>query len=177
MKTFLILMMVFFSCGLVSATGNDMLKEPESPADRIAPDTTEFFRFLSFTDESEWQSIPLSKTGSHFLGEEVARKFYLFKDLYTYKTPISPGNPAMRTVIRKPVVYNALNKMEKYLKKTTNKGDAQNSERLSNRLEHALDVAIAIYSQESSNLESALKESNNPGEIMNVFSRVELVYP
>lgn len=177
MKTFLVSLMVFLSCSLISATGNDAMKEPESPVSGSAEDTTEFFRFFSFTEESEWESIPISRAGKHFLGEDIARKYYLFKDLYTYRTPVSPGSPAMRTVIRKPVVYNALNKLDKYLKKTRNKGNAQNAGQLGQTFEHALDVAIAIYSQETSGFESVLEDSDSANEIMSVFSRVELIYP
>ncbi len=177
MKTFLILMMVFFGCGFAPATGNDVMKEPESPAEKNAEDTTEYYRFFNFTDESEWESIPISRVGKHYLGENIARKYYLFRDLYTYRTPVSPGSPAMRTVIRKPVVYNALNKLDKHLKRTSNRENAQSAKQLSYTLEHALDVAIAIYSQETSGFESELEESDNAKEIISVFSRVELIYP
>ncbi|MBZ4675683.1 MAG: hypothetical protein JG782_302 [Anaerophaga sp.] len=177
MKTFLVSLMVFLGCSLISATGNETMKEPESPVSGSAEDTTKYFRFFSFTDKSEWESIPVSKAGKHYLGEDIARKFYLFKNLYTYQTPVSPGSPAMRTVIRKPVVYNALNKLEKHLKKINYEGNAQNAGQLGQTFEHALDVAIAIYSQETPGFESELENSDSATEIMNVFSRVELIYP
>jgi hypothetical protein len=177
MKTFLVSLMVFLSCSLISATGNNARKEPESRTSDSVEDTTEYFRFFSFTDKSEWESIPVSRAGKHYLGEDIARKYYLFKDLYTYRTPVSPGSPAMRTVIRKPVVYNALNKLEKHLKKINYEGSAQNAGQIGQTFEHALDVAIAIYSQETPGFESELQNSDNAKEIMSVFSRVELIYP
>ena len=177
MKALLTLLMVFLCSSFISATGNDTMEEPEHSVLGSTEDTTEYFRFFSFTDESEWESIPLSRAGKHYLGENIARKYYLFKDLYTYQTPVSPGSPAMRTVIRKPVVYNALNKLDKYLKKTSYKGNAQNAGQFIRTFEHALDVAIAIYSQETSGFEAELENSDNVKEIMSVFSRVKLIYP
>lgn len=172
MKTLLICLMIFFSYGSIAEAEKNYEKEPKSTTSRSAEDTTENFRYISFTDKSDWQSIPLSKAGNHALGSDIARKFYLFRELYTYKTPVSPGSPAMRTVIRKPVVYNALSKLDKHLRKAKHQ---KSPETFSSNLEHALDVAIAVYSQESGKLESALQSTNDAEDIISVFSRVELV--
>lgn len=79
------------------------------------------FEFDDYGSDEEWQSIPISEAGEHVLGESIAKKICLVQKLYVSRTPVGPGNPGMRTFIRKPYIYNSLRKLDNYFKKSVRK--------------------------------------------------------
>ena len=58
----------------------------------------------------------------HFLGNEIATRLQLLKESYTYKEP-NEISGTENAVIEKPSIYNAVRKVNRYLKKAVKKGD------------------------------------------------------
>ena len=112
----------------------------------------------------------------HFLGREVAIKYLKFNNGYTYKAPIAPGNPAMKTMFRKPVVYESVLKVEKYLKKEVKKGDLT-TEQAASEFGKVLDVANSTLYLATIELENRIKETNSQQELVDLYTKyVKLNY-
>ncbi len=131
--------------------------------------------FTVYTDDGEWKSIPDNVAGNHFLGKEIAKKSWLMESMYTYRTPVGPGNPGVKTVIQKPLIYNAIHRINKYYKKQVREGilsEMQAGEKYS----HYLSISIAAFSQNTVDFEKELKEVGKKAEkIIPVFNSVKLI--
>jgi len=114
------------------------------------------------------ESIKAEDAGTHCMGEDVARKKCLLTNTYTYQVAISPGNPAKKTVYRKPTIYNAVCSIEKYLRKSAKKG-MMSEEVAKIYFLRVIDAAINIYSQDTDKLEEVLKNLKQPEEQLDFF--------
>ena len=85
------------------------------------------FEFASTSQIESTESITSEMAGNHFLGNEIAKKMYLFNDHYSYKVAIAPGNSATKTVFRKPEIYSSVKKIERFLKKCVKNGDVKST--------------------------------------------------
>lgn len=131
--------------------------------------TFEFFDFSLDRDET----IDLTKVGNHFLGKEIAYQFQLIEKLYTFKTPIGPGNPGTKMVIQKPDIYNCIHKINKSLKKQLKKGQiSENKAR--KEMKHYLAVAIAVISQDTEEFEAAIKSAKEIEAQIKIFKNTRL---
>jgi hypothetical protein len=111
----------------------------------------------------------------HVFGELVSKKLYLLDSKYTYEVPIIPGNPQTRTMVRKPVIYDAVRKIERYLKKSVKKGEVS-IETASNEFNIVLDVANNVFTADTKSFEKAISETNNTDALINLLTkRVNLV--
>ncbi|GET21921.1 MULTISPECIES: hypothetical protein [Prolixibacter] len=98
----------------------------------------------------------------------------MFNESYTDKEPIAPGNPATRIVIRKPSIYNAVRKIDKYYSKQVARGE-MNSANARKSLERVLTIAIAALSERSQSFEDALQQNRrNPEALLAQFNQVKL---
>ena len=178
MKTFIFYILIF--CGLAfvfhdKALANKIEPEAFEPKGKSnSEEDSVLFEFLNFTKDSEWKSIPKQDAGSHFLGDNVARKLFLLEKTYTYQTAIGPGNPGMKKLIQKPMIYNSCQKAEKYFKKAL-KNDEMSENEATQLFDHILMVSLAAFSQNTAAFETALKESKEATEIIQVFKRTSLV--
>jgi len=112
----------------------------------------------------------------HFLGREIAIKYLKFNNGYTYKAPIAPGNPATKTMFRKPAVYESVLKVEKYLKKEVKKGELT-TEQAASAFGKVLDVANSTLYLGTSELENRIREANGQQEIVDLYTKyVKLNY-
>lgn len=129
---------------------------------------------LSYRDEMN--AITADVAGKHFLGSEISRQLYLFNEYYTYKVPLSPGNPSTKTMIRKPLIYSTVRKIERGLKKDLAKNritDTTAREEFSKVLE----VAICIVDLNTDELEKEIKNTDDVKDlIMLLTRRVTLEY-
>jgi hypothetical protein len=133
------------------------------------------YEFKAYPIDEELRSIPEGMIGEHLLGQLVAEKMYLFESKYTYQVPIVPGNPQTRTMVRKPVIYDAVMKIERYLKKSVKKGEIT-LETASADFNKVLDVALNILTAETSDLEKDISKTSNAPSITNLFTkRITLV--
>lgn len=134
------------------------------------------FEFRASSNEYDLSSVSKDMIGDHILGDQVAQKLYLLESKYTYEVPIVPGNPQTRTMIRKPVIYEAVIKIERYLKKSVKKGGIS-IETASAELNKVLDVAFNVLTAETESFEKTISESNDVNSLTSLFTkRVTLVF-
>ncbi len=133
----------------------------------------EAFTFQNKLGDTVRFEIDRNAIGSHYLGDEMAMKYYRFEETYTYVEPGSITNPTQRTVITKPIIYYSLKKLNSHYKKQLKKGRIDSSEAVK-KLGWYFDVGFAIYEQDTSELEKALKSAKKPDEIAQVFAHVTL---
>lgn len=111
---------------------------------------------------------------AHFLGDTVARKMHRVNSLYIKKSDLTVGFGHTHVEILKPTIYNALNKVERHLKKAVRKEEIS-TEKAAAIFSLYLDYAVAIFHDpESSAFEEALSKARNAGEMMELFESVEM---
>lgn len=131
------------------------------------------FCYKYCVSEESLSTIDEKKLANHFLGVGIAKKFYLFKDTYTYIEQPSPTSPGEKTVVVKPSIYNSLLKLNRYYKKQVKKGE-MSKEEASEKLNHYLDVALSVFIEDTDSLEDRLRKAKNPDELSDVFFTVVL---
>jgi len=109
--------------------------------------------------------------GEHLLGDLVAKKIYLFNEFYTSEENLFPGNPATKTVIKKPVIYEAVKRIERDLKKYVKKGETSLSE-ASSIMNTVLDVALNIQTEDTMAFEKAIGNAANTKSKIDLFTKM-----
>ena len=71
-----------------------------------------------------------------------------------------PGNPQMRTIVRKPVIYDAVMKIERYLKKSVKKGTIS-METATDDFNKVLDVANSVCTADTKSFEKEISSTND----------------
>ena len=112
--------------------------------------------------------------GVHYFGEDIARKETVFTQLYTYQVPVSPGSNATKTVIRKPAVYVAVNKLFKYYKKSTKNGDLTYN-KAAGHYDKTLNIALSIFYQQSEDFEEEVSKIKDIEDLAKLFEAVVLI--
>lgn len=134
------------------------------------------YEFRASSTDNDLRNISSDMIGEHVLGKLVSEKLYLLEAKYIYQVPIVPGNPQMRTIIRKPVIYDAVMKIEKYLKKSVKKGEIT-TEIASADFNKVLDVAFNVLTAETAGFEKTIKETTDMPQLTNLFTkRVKLIF-
>ena len=127
------------------------------------------FEFASTSQVTSTESVTNEMAGNHFLGDEIAKKMYLFNDHYSYKVAIAPGNSATKTVFRKPEIYSSVKKIERFLKKGVKNGDIKNTV-AQNEYDKVLNVVLNILDENTAKLEERLKSAGeNATELLNIY--------
>lgn len=179
MKTNLLFISVFLLIlsGKAIASGNNPDEKPgDTKTSKVATAPLPVFEFRATANNDELKSVSKEMIEEHFLGETIAEKLYLFESKYTYQVPIVPGNPQTRTVIRKPVVYEAVKKIERQLKKAVKKGEVS-LEAAQSEFSKVLDVASNVLTANTTEFEKAIADSNDANALTNLFTnRVKLVF-
>lgn len=123
----------------------------------------------------EMKKVTPEMASSHFLGDEIAKKVYLLDEDYTYEVSIAPGNPATKTMFRKPLIYNAVRKIEKSLRKSVKSGE-MSKEEATEKFNKVLDVALNIKSTKTDAFEETIKSTDNTSNLLSLFTSVNLKY-
>ncbi|HEX2935388.1 MAG TPA: hypothetical protein VHO72_08540 [Bacteroidales bacterium] len=181
MKTRMInLALVLSLFGGISMNAQDlvMVTHIAKPAENLSleAESKKTFKFYAFSQNDKLEKYDIQVIDEHFLGESIARKMQLFSDVYTVKTPVSPGNPTMKISIRKPLVYSSVKKIEKQLKKDikSNTIDIETARKLYDKV---LDIAINIVNDDTEDFEKEIKSSEEPSALIELFTqRVILNY-
>lgn len=129
--------------------------------------------FYDNRTEQVLSSVNLQSYPSHLFGDEIALKFAVFEDTYTYIVPGDPSSPMHKTSVQKPLIFNSVKKINTYLKKQVKKKMIDQQQATTN-LNHVLNVALSVFAQPSKALEEELKKAKTPEELLAVFNRVEL---
>lgn len=104
----------------------------------------------------------------HFLGEEIGQKMEMLKENYTYKT-YNEVRGTYTPHVEKPTIYYSIKKANKYYKKYVKKGKLD-IDKVQEKFEKMLVVALNIRSQNTIALEEQLQEIKNPEKIVNLFA-------
>ena len=109
--------------------------------------------------------------GNHPLGDLVAKKIYLFNKFYTSEENLFPGNPATKTIIKKPVIYDAVKRIERDLKKSVRKGEISEAE-ASSILNTVLDVALNVQTEDTRDFEKAIVNATDTKSKIELFTKI-----
>jgi len=141
-----------------------------------APINLRVFEFRASSADYDLNSMSKDMIGEHLFGQLVSEKLYLLESKYTYEVPIVPGNPQTRTMVRKPVIYDAVKRIERHLKKSVKKGEIT-TETASNDFNKVLDVAFNVLTAETESFEKTISETNDVNSLTSLFTKqVKLVF-
>lgn len=133
------------------------------------------YEFRVYVNESDLSAVSDDLLEPHPFGNLVSRKLYLIKSKYTHEVPVIPGNPQTKTVIRKPAIYEAVTRIEHYLKKSVRKGNLSN-EAAAITFNKVLDVALNAFAADSDNFEKTISKTDDLVSLITLFTnRVNLV--
>ena len=110
------------------------------------------------------------ENSSNFFGELAGKKKMRLQETYTFSTPIAPGNPGTKTIVRKPAIYNAVVRLEKYYRKQVKKGECPEEEARASFLK-VLDVAQAAFPESTTEFEQELSSTKNIETIAQIFNK------
>jgi len=134
------------------------------------------FNFAGYSYNYELEKITNEMAGNHAFGDEIAKKMFLLGQKYTSEVELIPGNPQTKTVIQKPVIYDAVKRIEKYLRKSVKKGSLS-IDQATYTLNKVLDVALCIRNADTKNFEVAIASSDSEDNKIDLFTkRVNLIY-
>lgn len=121
--------------------------------------------------------IPVAKTvfeENHYLGDAISTKWNTFIANYTYTYDVEVGLSNTGTELRKPVVYKAVERANKYVKKALKSGRMSNDEAVA-IMSHTLDCANVIcFEDETVEFEAAAKAAKTGEEVVALFRKVKL---
>lgn len=142
--------------------------EASEPAPETRSFTWEFFSAV----KDEFTQKDYQKVGNHELGKDVACLMTILNERCIRKEQAMAGDPATRTMILKPVVYNAVRNIEKYCKRELKQGVAVTDDVMT----YVLKVAIAsLDTDDTASFEKALQEyRKDPKGQIKVFQNVRL---
>ena len=133
----------------------------------------EYFTFSNNLSDTVQIPVVQDLIGSHYLGEEMAVKYYRLREIYTYEETGTAAKPVHQTVVNKPTIYYSLKKLNSHYKKQLKKGEIDSNQAVK-QLGWYFDVGFAIFSQDTGDLEKALRQAKNPDEIASIFAHVKL---
>ncbi len=133
----------------------------------------ESFVFRNTLSDTAKVNIDYSLATSHYLDNEIARKMHLFQKTYTYVEKGTPMSPGDKVIVTKPYIYYAVRKVNKHFKKELRK-DRITEEEAGKELGKILNIAFAIYDQETEEFEQYLRKNRKPEQILTAFNNVEL---
>lgn len=148
----------------------------DSKTNKLNTTTLPVFEFRASSNDADLSSVSKDMISEHVLGTLVSEKLYLLEAKYTYQVSIVPGNPQTRTMVRKPVIYEAVKKIERNLKKQVKKGEIS-TEVASGEFNKVLDVAFNVLTAETTSFEKAITQTDDVNSLTNLFTkRVTLVF-
>jgi len=156
-KFMLLLFILLVAAGKSSA--QDLLTYRTIKSDTILNEVDRkvpLYEFSAYSRSSELERISVEMAGNHPLGDMIARKFYLLKEYYTKEDHPFPGNPAVKVVISKPVIYESVMKIDRDIRKSVKKGELSSSDAIV-IMNKVLDVAINIQSSDTRAFEKSLE--------------------
>lgn len=131
-----------------------------------------------FTLEVYGGEIPNVKPAfdeEHFLGGEITKKWNTFLYNYTHTYEIEVGLSSSGTEFRKPAVFKAVERVNKYVKKSY-KSQHMTKEEAIRIMSHVLDCAnIICLESDTAALEEAAGDANTAEEALAFFDHIKLI--
>ncbi len=177
MKKLLISVSILFFWQILANSQDVMLASNEkagftSTADYPTEANTQLIEFkVQWLKTDQVKEVKSEDVDDHVFGELVARKMVLVDETFTYKVDIAPGNPAKKTMFRKPVIYNSVVDIERFLKKKVRKTEIS-KEVAAQLFNTVLDVALNTYCCDTEKLEKVIRETKNTEELLLLFTQI-----
>lgn len=170
------LILMAFTVGLMGQDSFALLPggrpEHTGSASKLLPK----YEFRAFNYEYEMEKILPELSGDYFFGREVEGKMLLLDNRCINEEQIVPGNPMTRTLIRKPVIYNSVKRIEKHIRRSVKKNQ-MTVESAGHIMNTVLDVAINLIAADSGAFEQELESLETTDEQIDLFvNRVALVF-
>ena len=131
-----------------------------------------------FTLEVYGGEIPNVKPAfdeEHFLGGEITKKWNTFLRNYTHTYEVEVGLSSSGTEFRKPAVFKAVERVNKYVKKSY-KSQHMTKEEAIRIMSHVLDCAnIICLESDTAALEEAAGDANTAEEALAFFDHIKLI--
>lgn len=131
-----------------------------------------------FTLEIYGGEIPNVKPAfdeEHFLGGEITKKWNTFLCNYTHTYEVEVGLSSSGTEFRKPAVFKAVERVNKYVKKSY-KSQHMTKEEAIRIMSHVLDCAnIICLESDTAALEEAAGDANTAEEALAFFDHIKLI--
>lgn len=131
-----------------------------------------------FTLEVYGGEIPNVKPAfdeEHFFGGEITKKWNTFLCNYTHTYEIEVGLSSSGTEFRKPAVFKAVERVNKYVKKSY-KSQHMTKEEAIRIMSHVLDCAnIICLESDTAALEEAAGDANTAEEALAFFDHIKLI--
>lgn len=131
-----------------------------------------------FTLEVYGGEIPNVKPAfdeEHFLGGEITKKWNTFLCNYTHTYEVEVGLSSSGTEFRKPAVFKAVERVNKYVKKSY-KSQHMTKEEAIRIMSHVLDCAnIICLESDTAALEEAAGDANTAEEALAFFDHIKLL--
>lgn len=131
-----------------------------------------------FTLEVYGGEIPNVKPAfdeEHFLGGEITKKWNTFLCNYTHIYEVEVGLSSSGTEFRKPAVFKAVERVNKYVKKSY-KSQHMTKEEAIRIMSHVLDCAnIICLESDTAALEEAAGDANTAEEALAFFDHIKLI--
>lgn len=131
-----------------------------------------------FTLEVYGGEIPNVKPAfdeEHFLGGEITKKWNTFLCNYTHTYEVEVGLSSSGTEFRKPAVFKAVERVNKYVKKSY-KSQHMTKEEAIRIMSHVLDCAnIICLESDTVALEEAAGDANTAEEALAFFAHIKLI--
>lgn len=131
-----------------------------------------------FTLEVYGGEIPNVKPAfdeEHFLGGEITKKWNTFLCNYTHTYEVEVGLSSSGTEFRKPAVFKAVERVNKYVKKSY-KSQHMTKEEAIRIMSHVLDCAnIICLESDTAALEEAAGDANTAEAALAFFDHIKLI--
>ena len=131
-----------------------------------------------FTLEVYGGEIPNVKPAfeeEHFLGGEITKKWNTFLCNYTHTYDVEIGLSSSGTEFRKPAVFKAVERANKYVKKSL-KAHSMNHDEAVKIMTHVLDCAnIICLESDTTALEEAASNTKTGEEAVSFFNHIQLI--
>ena len=131
-----------------------------------------------FTAEVYGGEVPNVKPAfdeEHFLGGEITKKWNTFLCNYTHTYEVEVGLSSSGTEFRKPAVFKAVERVNKYVKKSY-KSQHMTKEEAIRIMSHVLDCAnIICLESDTAALEEAAGDANTAEEALAFFDHIKLI--
>lgn len=164
----MLVFIVLVSCVAMKATAS--FPEKENTVKKEAGEVWEFYSSVKQPSAEE-----LANESSYKFGQDAGFLYAQFLNYSVVKEAVVPGDPTMRTVIRKPVIYKAVRSIEKQLEKNV-KNQVCTKEQATAEFIHILKIAISAVDSENQSFEDALQANRkNINKLLSIFKDAKLI--
>lgn len=180
MKTILILLLIV--AGTMRVSAQDMYARLEKNRHKMKTDVTtdvvagetNIYQWEFWSAEESGTAKDCPKSMEILYGKEVGSLLSLMNSRFICRERVDAGDPSLRTVVRKPAIYNAVKNIEKYYKQKNKKNDYTMTDR--ETFTHVVRVALAsVDTENTADFEQALQDTRKSMEKqIACFCRVKL---